>query len=94
MKAYIYSIRDLKMNKYGLPYSAANNDIAKRMLASTMWNGKNQLNMFAEDFQLFKLGSYDDDTGELITENEFICNATEFKKGGENGVSDGMESKE
>lgn len=79
MKANLYSVRDIKMQKYGMPFVALNDDIAKRTLASTIKAGGTTISEFPEDFQLYKLGSYDDDTGELETNNEFLANATEFK---------------
>lgn len=82
MKINLYSIKDTKLGKYCQPFTAPNDDIAKRMLASTMLdnNPNNGIRNFPEDYQLYKLGKYDEDTGELITETKFIVNATEYKK--------------
>lgn len=78
MESNIYSLFDRKMQKYGLPFNAPNDDIAKRMLISTINAGGTTISDFPEDFSLFKLGKYNDDTGELKTEVKFITNAIEF----------------
>lgn len=82
MEINLYAIKDCKMGKFNNPFTAENNDVAKRMLATTMLNKsiENGIYQFAEDYQLFKIGAYDNDTGELKTEVEFVANATEFKK--------------
>lgn len=79
MKVNIYSIKDTKLGKFAQPFNAPNDAIAKRMLNSTIKAGGNNIADYPEDFQLFKLGQYDEETGELTTENKFIANATEFK---------------
>lgn len=84
MKGNLYSIKDTKLGKFGMPFTAPNDDIAKRSLTSTIRAGGNNISEYPEDFQLFKLGSYDDDTGELTTEVKFLANATEFTKKGDN----------
>lgn len=82
MKVNLYSIKDTKLGKFCQPFTAPNDEIAKRMLASTMLDKSdtNAMYNFAEDYQLFKLGNYDEETGTLETENTFLANATEFKK--------------
>ena len=76
----LYSIKDTKLGKYAQPFSAPNDEIAKRMLTSTIRAGGNNIADYPEDFQLYKLGQYDEDTGDLQTDNKFLANATEFKK--------------
>lgn len=75
-----YSLKDIKLGKFGIPFVAPNDDIAKRMLAETMLAGDTTISKYPEDFQLFKLGEYDEITGELENDFNFIANATEFKK--------------
>lgn len=79
-KPGIYSLKDIKLGKLGIPFVAPNDDIAKRMLAETMQAGDTTIAKYPEDFQLFKLGEYDEITGELVNDFKFIANATEFKK--------------
>lgn len=81
MNINLYSIKDTKLGKYCQPFTAPNDEIAKRILTSTIRAGGNNIADYPEDFQIYKLGSYNEDTGELTTENKFLANATEFKKG-------------
>lgn len=83
MNINLYSVKDTKLGKYCQPFTAPNNEIAKRMLHSTVRAGGNNIADYPEDFQLYKLGHYEEDTGELHNEMEFIANATEFKEKGE-----------
>jgi len=83
MEGNLYSLFDRKMQKYGMPYNAPNDEIAKRMLISTINAGGTTISEFPEDFSLYKIGKYNDDTGELTTEVKFLANAIEFSKKGE-----------
>lgn len=80
MKIELYCVKDIKLGKFAQPFSAPNKEIAKRMLMSTVNAKGNQINEFPEDFQMFKLGEYDEDTGELTSGVEFVINAIELKK--------------
>lgn len=80
MKINLYSVKDSKLGKFCQPFTAPNDEIAKRMLQSTIRAGGNNIADYPEDFQLFKIGNYDEDTAELTTEQKFLANATEFIK--------------
>ena len=80
MKVNLYSIKDTKLGKYCQPFTAPNNEIAKRMVTSTIRAGGNNIADYPEDMQLYKLGHYDEDTGILENDNEFLANCTEFTK--------------
>lgn len=80
MNINLYSIKDTKLGKYCQPFTAPNNEIAKRMVTSTIRAGGNNIADYPEDMQLYKLGYYNEDTGELVTELEFLANCTEFTK--------------
>ena len=83
LKPGLYSLKDVKLGKFAQPFVAPNVEIAKRTLAATMLDKNNPIYNFAEDFQLYKLGNYDEKTGELVSGVEFIANAIEFKKAGD-----------
>lgn len=93
MEGNLYSVKDTKLGKFGMPFTAPNDEIAKRNLIATIRAGDNNIAEFPEDFQLFKIGSMNDDTGELTTDVKFLANAIEYKED-KNGISNGMESKE
>lgn len=95
MDGKLYSLKDTKLGKFGMPFVAPNDEIAKRMLHSTVNAGETTVAEYPEDFQLYLLGSYNDDTGELTSELKFIANATEFSnKKGEvsNGIQNGVDT--
>lgn len=94
MEGKLYSLKDAKLGKFGMPFVAPNDEIAKRMLDSTIKAGDTTVAEYPEDFQLFLLGSYNDDTGELTSELKFIANATEFSKKGVNynGIQNGVDT--
>lgn len=81
MNIELYSMKDTKLGKYCTPFQAPNKEIAKRMLQSTIMAGGNNIAEFPEDFQLYKIGTFNEDTAELQTDIKFVANATEFKKG-------------
>lgn len=80
MKINIYSIKDTKVGAFKSPFYAQNNMVAMRSLKNAV-NDKNggELYLNAEDFQLFNLGEFDDITGQITNNVEFICNAIDLK---------------
>lgn len=72
----LYSIKDSKVG-YGQPFISHSDATAIRELHSAV-NSPRGTTMIAEcpeDFSLYALGSFNTDTGELISKCEFICNA-------------------
>lgn len=61
----IYSIRDLKTN-YGTPVCDLNDESAKRGFMMALEYGYNELSKVPQDFELVKIGTFDEDTGELV----------------------------
>lgn len=61
----IYAIRDLKTN-YGNPVCDINDDAAKRGFLMAVEYGQNELSKMPQDFELVKLGTFDEDTGEIV----------------------------
>ncbi len=61
----IYAIRDLKTN-YGNPVCDINDEAAKRGFMMAVEYGQNELSKMPQDFELVKIGAFDEDTGEII----------------------------
>ena len=82
MKLKMYAIKDIKAGKFASPFYAPNDELAKRMLHNTVntEEDNNFLNKYAEDYQMFRLGTYSEEDGTIESEVEFLCNASEFKK--------------
>lgn len=74
MKMEIFAIKDKKVAFMSL-FTQANEEIAKRNFKNTVNNTEMKLD--PADFELWKLGTYDDLTGSIEPESEFIISAAE-----------------
>ena len=79
----MYSIKDNTAGTFGAPFVAPNDGIAKRMLQTTMQQPNNQINAFAEDFELWKVGKFDEEGATITQDINKIANAIDFKTKGE-----------
>lgn len=61
----IYAIRDLKTN-YGNPVCDINDEAAKRGFMMAVEYGQNELSKMPQDFELVKIGTFNEDTGEIV----------------------------
>jgi hypothetical protein len=81
MELSLYSVRDNKVSAYGKPFPEANNIQATRGLQIAVNTKEIQLSIFPEDFDLYKVGVFDDQTGEITTQKpEFIISAVSLVK--------------
>ena len=78
----IFAIKDLKMN-FGGVFVAPNRAAAIRLFADTVNNKGSMLNTHAEDFDLYDIGDFNDDTGEITSKVTFIEHASSLKKADE-----------
>lgn len=67
MKLLAFSIRDIKSGIYNPPTYHATPGEAERWFRTHVnrKDGQNNLNLYPEDFSMFQIGSYDDQTGRL-----------------------------
>lgn len=80
MKVRYYSVKDLK-GGFGQPYPYSNDEIAKRNYRGALLDSKpNMVNQYPEDFELYFVGTFDDETSKFECPEfpEFICNAATF----------------
>lgn len=61
----VFTVRDSKTEAYLSPFLADNIVTAQRMLFDLMTDGDSMLARHPEDFQLFSVGQFDEQTGEL-----------------------------
>jgi len=59
----VYSIRDAKAEVYNTPWFAKTHGEAERSFQQLTRDGKSTVNQFPEDYDLYYLGQYDDQTG-------------------------------
>lgn len=70
-KLFVFGIRDTVAGSFGEPFICAKVELATRRFDYIMSNSQ----MVAKDCQLWKLGTYDIETGIIDSQNgvEFIC---------------------
>lgn len=81
MKVNLYSIKDIKV-AHRAPMVMHNDEEAKRACQFAVNSGDKASELFLcpQDFELWRVGEYDDITGEIIPCHEFICNLSDLKK--------------
>jgi len=82
MQKVICSVRDITADVFSAPFTSANTLTATRDFAHACADPNSQLFKNPEDFQLYLVGEFDDDTGVLTGKTaQLIANATQFVKG-------------
>lgn len=77
-----YSIRDIKAAIYHNPFYKSTDGEAIRDFTSACSDEKTNLGKYPEDFSLYNVGAYDDNTGEFIlTDKKHLIDAANLKKG-------------
>lgn len=59
----IYSVFDNKARAYLQPWITHNSDTAKRIFAESATDAQHLFSRHAEDYTLFEIGTFDDNTG-------------------------------
>ena len=60
---YIFAIKDKKANTFDQPFPAVNNSVACRMFADLVNRQDNLIGQHPEDFDLYQLAYFDQETG-------------------------------
>lgn len=63
MKLNLYSVQDIKSKTYQLPVASHNHETAIRTFGEFLRNPNNPASKYPQDFRLFYIGCFDDDTG-------------------------------
>lgn len=61
----VFSIRDAKSEVYNTPFFQKTHGEAERSFRTAANDDKTQINKYPEDFDLYYLGEYDDNTGQV-----------------------------
>ena len=75
MKLYVFTIFDSAAGAYLRPFLLRSNGEAMRTFQNECMNADSPLSQHPEDYSLYRIGSYDDNKGELYPEDRF-CLAT------------------
>jgi len=80
MISQIFAVHDVKANAYLPPFFMHNDELAKRTFSDCIMSEKHAFSHHPADYTLFHLGSFDDDTGVIITNNSHtsLGNGIEF----------------
>ena len=78
----IYSIRDSKSEVFTQPFFQLTAGEAERNFQTLVNDPKSTQYSYPEDFALFKLAKYDDQTGKItpLDQPQHICNAVQLKR--------------
>lgn len=79
MKTNIYAFKDTKIG-FMQPFLQQNEAVAMRTLKMAVNDEQGPIRNMAEDIQLYQLGTFDDDTGEIMPEVKFVANAIDHKE--------------
>ena len=76
----VFSVFDKKAAVYCNPFVSHSRQVAMRDLEAAVMDPNSQLNKFSSDYELYELGSWNEDTGgmELYPSPEFVVNAGSF----------------
>lgn len=77
----VYAIKDTVVGAFLRPFTHVNDNSAIRDFASTVNDPKNDfMKQNHGDMSLYKIGTFDDATGELTCNVEFICSGANVWK--------------
>lgn len=82
MKMKIYSVYDSKAKAFITPFFMVNDDMAIRIFTECANDPNHTFGRFASDVSLFRIGEFDDATGELEPVEKYVNLglASSFKK--------------
>lgn len=63
MKFRLYAVFDRKANVFARPFTSPNDAMAARSFLAARQDPATEIHKFPDDFQLYCLGEFDDDTG-------------------------------
>ena len=80
MKLNIYAIKDTTVGSFMNPFYLQNDNTAIREFGNVIKYAptENSVRRNAKDMQLFKLGEFDEETGEIRSEVNYLVSGTNF----------------
>jgi len=82
MTKLVYSVYDHKACCFSNPFVAPNNNVALRSFHQASTDENSEISKYPNDYSLFNLGSFNDETGALTPLNpiENLVTASSFKE--------------
>jgi hypothetical protein len=81
MKLKIYAVKDVIIGSMMNPFYMHNDQQAIRSFEQAM-KSESEIAKNAKDLQLFKLGEFDDETGEIVSQVEYLVKGQDFVEEG------------
>lgn len=79
MKLYIYAVKDTIQGAFMNPFYLQNDNVAMRSFKNTIQSETmNQIKMNAKDMQLFKLGEFEEETGKIESDVQFLVDGSHY----------------
>jgi len=76
MKINMYSIKDSKIPAYTQVFTAVSDGIACRQMKNLIDRDTEGYGKFVNDYSLYKVGTFDGQTGEVVKDFEFVAEFT------------------
>lgn len=73
MDLKIYAVKDTVAGAYMNPFYLNNDEVAKRSFKQACMDENSQYHKIAKDLQLYRLGTFNDETGEIKAKVEFLA---------------------
>lgn len=81
MELKIYAIRDVRTEAFLKPMFVQNAAVLERVILDAKNDEENTLSMHPQDYQVFKLGTYNDNSGQIEAEAPtFMYNVIEVQE--------------
>lgn len=75
----LYCVHDMKAAQYLPPFTSMNDATAKRQFASAVVDEGHEFSRHAEDYSLWKVGTFDGDNARIKGKKQMIINAFDLK---------------
>lgn len=79
MKQHLFAIEDTVLKSFGPPFAQANDLVAKRTCKNLISDPASQISKSPGDFNLWFLGVYDDELGEITFNKDCLLNLNSLK---------------
>lgn len=77
---HIVAVRDLAVETFARPFTVHHPRQAVRSFTDEVNNPESEIHKHTEDYELFSLGTFNDETGEIQSHVERIVRAIDLKK--------------
>lgn len=84
MKINVYAIKDLNADYFMQPMFMRTDSEAKRAFEIAVSNSESFLSQFPNQFDLYRIGTFDDSNASIVSCYKWLCNGNDFARKEEN----------